>query len=135
MNALRVLLVMLATLPARDDRDTVFRYYLAEAIVAATDDVVEQNTLAKIARWESGYRRDVAACRVNGDHGGAFGSFQVHPRSPQERKAICASLEGSARAALVRIRESIAACGDLTGFVAGKCGVAVSAAKARWGGE
>jgi len=133
--ALRVLLYMLAILPQRDERDVAFRFYLAEAIVESTSDVTEQNTLAKIARWESGYRRDIAACRVNGDHGGAFGSFQVHPRSPQERARICNSLADSARAALIRIRESIAACGDLTGFVSGKCGVAVADAKKRWGGE
>lgn len=133
MTPLRILLVMLALVPQRSDRDVAYRYRLAQAIASVTDDVTEQDTLARIARWESGYRIDIATCHVNGDHGGAFGPFQVHPRSPEERDAVCTHLTEAVRVALDRVRESVAACGDLTGYVSGRCGVAVAEARLRWG--
>jgi hypothetical protein len=92
---------------ARDDR--AYRVELAAAIVSVTDDPWERRQLAKIPRFESNYRRDVGECRVLGKVG-EMGAWQVLPRSHAERETLCVSLEGDARLALERVRESIRIC-------------------------
>lgn len=133
MSALRVLLLMLGLSPARSDADIAHRLELAAAIDAATDDAHLQDVLARIARHESGFRPEVADCRVRGDHGRSLGAFQVQPRTPAERKALCGPLEGQARIALARVEESLAWCGNLNGFTSGRCDRGSRAAKLRSG--
>lgn len=96
-------------LPVRTREDLEVRTELAEAIVAATPSTWERYELAKIARYESSLRRDVADCIVTGPQG-ELGAWQILPRSGAERHALCVSYEGDAAIALERIRESIAAC-------------------------
>jgi len=92
--------------------DWSHRLRIAEAIVAVTDDVEEQLTLAKIARYESAYRLDVADCRVKGSVGEVT-AWQILARSREERASLCVSLEADARLALARVRESTRACRQL----------------------
>jgi len=111
--------------PARDD-ELGFRVELAFGIVDATDDAWERRQLAKLARFESSLREDVARCAVKGA-GGELGSWQVIPRSGEQRRALCASLEDGARVALVHVRESVTHCGHLPGperlamYARGRC--------------
>ncbi len=100
---------------------------LAAAIATWTDATPhEARLLLSIAAHESGFRRDVVQCLVLGDGGRAFGAWQIHPRSPQERRAACA-LGPAARLALARVRESLAACAHLPAperlavFASGSC--------------
>lgn len=109
MKALAVLLFMLRLLPAAGDADVAFRLELAAAIVDATEDEQEQRQLAKIARFESNYRRDVAECKILG-RAGERGAWQILARSGEERARLCVSLVDDARIALERIRESVRAC-------------------------
>lgn len=112
MSMLPVLLFMLRLLAPLGDDDLLFRTELAAAIAAVTDDPQEQRQLAKIARFESSFRRDVAECRKRGT-AGEVTAFQVLARSDAERALLCVSLEGDARVALSRIRESVSACRTL----------------------
>lgn len=112
MTMLHVLLYTLRLLASSGDDDLSLRTDLASAIVAVTDDPQEQRQLAKIARFESSFRRDVAECRKKGA-AGEVSAFQILARSDAERARLCISLEGDARVALGRIRESIAACRSL----------------------
>jgi len=109
---LRVLLYTLRLLAHRGDDDIALRTELAAAIVAVTDDEQEQRQLAKIARFESSYSRDVAECRRKGSVGEVT-AWQILARSDSERSRLCISLEGDARVALARIRESVSACRSL----------------------
>ena len=109
---LRVLLYTLRLLAHRGDDDLALRTELAAAIVAVTDDPQEQRQLAKIARFESSYARDVAECRRKGSVGEVT-AWQILARSDAERARLCISLEGDARVAQGRIRESVAACRSL----------------------
>lgn len=99
---------------------------LARAILAVTDDPHEMMLLARIARFESHFREDVASCAVRGPQG-ELGAWQVLPRSSAEARELCASLEGSARVALSRVRESLRACAHvrpewrLSLYVRGRC--------------
>lgn len=95
--------------PSTWDDDVRLRWALAEAIVAVTDDVEEQLTLARIPRFESAYRRDVADCRVRGTVGEVT-AWQILARSRKERAGLCVSLVDDARVALERVRESVRAC-------------------------
>ncbi len=112
MLVLRVLLYTLRLLAHTGDDDLAFRTKLAAAIVEVTDDPQEQRQLAKIARFESNYRRDVGECRKKGD-AGEVTAWQILARSDAERARLCISLEEDARIALSRIRESVAACAAL----------------------
>lgn len=96
-------------LPAQTDEDLAVRVELAEAIVEATSSPWERYQLAKIARFESNYRRDVADCARKGPQG-ELGAWQILPRSDEERRALCVSYAGDAAIALDRIRESVRAC-------------------------
>jgi len=82
----------------------------AAGIAAVTDVYWEAETLARIARWESGLRRDIADCTVLGKRG-ERSIFQVMPRSNSEKTDLCSSdFTKQARIALARIRESKAVC-------------------------
>ena len=109
VTMLPILLFTLRLLASTGDDDLAFRTDLSSAIVAVTDDAQEQRQLAKLARFESNYRRDVGECRRKGG-AGEVTSFQILARSDAERARLCISLEGDARIALARIRESVAAC-------------------------
>jgi hypothetical protein len=109
----------------------MIRALLAVAIYLTTDATPhEAETLLMIARHESAFARDVVLCQRKGDNGRAHGAWQVHPRSAQEARDAC-DLERAPALALARVRESIAACGDLTRYVSGRCGVGKRAAKMR----
>jgi hypothetical protein len=99
-------------MPIRSPDDGEFRLELATAAAAVTDDLQEQLLLVAIPRWESSYRRDVAECRRLGRQG-ERGAWQILARNDDERSRLCASLEGDARIALARIRESLTACAEL----------------------
>lgn len=105
----RVFALMCALLAVRNDADARLRWDLASGIVAVTDDTHEQDLLASIARWESFYRADVVDCTTLGPQK-ERGAWQVLPRTPAERKRLCVSIEGDARIALGRVRESLTAC-------------------------
>jgi hypothetical protein len=107
VSFLRVLLYTLRLLAHTGDEDLAYRTELAAAI-----DAQEQNQLAKIARYESSFRRDVGECRKRGSVGEVT-AFQILARSDEERSRLCISLEGDARVALTRIRESVRACRHL----------------------
>lgn len=139
MNVLRVLLFTIRLLWHRTDDDIAYRLDLASAIVTVTDDIHEQDLLAKIPRFESSYRRDVGECRVKGA-AGEVTAWQILPRSDAERAKLCVSLVGDARVALARIRESLAACAQLPPderlavYTRGRCSSAEGKrlSKARW---
>lgn len=97
-------------LPPHGDEDLAVRVELATAIVETTSSTWERYQLAKIARYESNLRRDVADCHVTGPQG-ELGAWQILPRSRAERGALCLSYAGDAAIALERIRESVTACG------------------------
>lgn len=121
-----LLAVMLSLMPSRGLRDVALRTEIAEAITAVTDDFQEQLLLASIPRWESSYRRDVVECRLKGPQGEVTG-WQILARNDAERARLCVSLEGDARVALERIRESLKACAALppkwrlSAYTRGRC--------------
>lgn len=83
---------------------------VSEAIAAVTDQPWEAETMARIVRWESGLRKDVADCTVLGKQG-ERGLWQVKPRTSSEKTELCSSdLTKQARIALARIRESKREC-------------------------
>src|SRR5574338_737878 len=82
----------------------------AAAIAAVTDKLWEAETLARIVRWESGLRADVANCTVVGPEG-ERGLWQVKARTNSEKTDLCSDdLVKQARIALARIRESKEEC-------------------------
>ncbi len=82
----------------------------AEGIGSVTDVPWEAETLARIARWESGLKPEVADCTVLGKQG-ERGVFQVKARTPSEKLDLCSSdLAKQARVALARVRESRSEC-------------------------
>lgn len=141
MLALRVLLTMLglATLRGHEDRDFDFRWQLSEAIVNATDDEHEQDVLARIAWFESSYRRSVARCEVLGDGGKSRGVFQTQGMSEADRKAGCGTLPQQVEVALRYVRRSAEMCPKNEGaamlnlYVSGRCDRGLVQARARWG--
>jgi len=102
---------------------------VAAGIAQVTNVLWEAETLARIARWESGLRPQVADCTIVGKIG-ERGIFQVWPRSPSEKVDLCSSdLGKQARIALSRIKESKRICersgyrgADILGvYTHGKC--------------
>lgn len=104
--------VTVQLLPSRGPADLAYRTELVTAVTAVTDDLQEQLLLVAIPRWESSYLPNVGDCRRLGPQG-ERGAWQILPRTEAERTALCVSLEGDARVALARIRESVAACAAL----------------------
>lgn len=123
---------------AYDEQHTVA---IAEAAYEATDDYSELETLMRIARWEGGFRKDIADCVIKGDHGVALGPWQVHYRNDWEKYWLCNDYIFSAKIALERMRESYTWCRKfglkgsdlLSGYTVGKCIKDSPSAKARWG--
>ncbi len=140
MKHIPLILLSLRLLGAKTDDALAFRIELAQAIVDADTTAHEARILMSIARWESGYRRDVANCTVNGDANKAYGPFQVQTRSAKERECICGSLVCAAQVAVKRIRESYALCSylpeqeKLAGYTSGGCSgrKAKAMARTRW---
>lgn len=139
MTFLRVLLAMLSLAPVRGEKDALFRIALAQAIVEATGDVQEQDVLARLAWFESGYRRNVARCEILGDHGRSRGTFQVQGITDADRKASCGGLLEQAKLAVSYMHRSAAACPRNEGamrlavYVSGRCDRGLAQARARWG--
>lgn len=96
-------------LPARDGDEMLLRWELAGAIVAVTDDAQERRQLARLARYESTLRRDVATCATLGPQR-EITPWQILLRPGEDREELCASLEAAAALALDRVRESVRAC-------------------------
>ena len=105
---------------------------LAISAIGSTDATPqERRILLRIAELESGvFRREVATCRVLGRIG-ERGLWQVVARDAAEARELC-DVGRAAAIALQRVRESIAACGDLTGYVSGRCGMGKLEAGRRW---
>lgn len=96
------------------------------AVHGASSDVMERALLVVTASDESALKASIVDCRWRGDRGKARGAWQVHARSPRERKALC-SVATAAPIALARLRESIELCGSwpapqrLAGYASGRC--------------
>ena len=139
MLVVRILLAMLALSPTRGDADTLFRTQIASAILDGTDDVREQEVLLRLAWFESNYRRHVASCAVKGDHGKSLGLFQIQPRSEDDRREACGTLQAQVRVALRFIRRSLEVCAENVGsaklnlYVSGRCDRGHAASRERWG--
>lgn len=119
MDVLRLVLFTLRLLPVSSPLESPawneavhLRYEIAQACAAATPDETERFVCAKIPRYESNYREDVARCRVRGS-AGEVTAWQILARSKEERARLCVSLEEDARVAVERIRESRRACRHL----------------------
>src|SRR5260221_1647691 len=87
-----LLAAMAAMVPVRSQKDWLIREEFAWAIGTLTSDSLEQRLLVRIAAYESGFRPDVADCKVTGDHGASLGAWQVQPRTEQERQDSCSGL-------------------------------------------
>jgi hypothetical protein len=112
MTALALVLLSIRLLAIRNPDDYAMRWRIAEAVQSATDDEHDRRILMSIARWESNYREDVADCRIRGPQS-ELTAWQILPRSPEERTALCVSLADDARIARSRVRESMTACAGL----------------------
>lgn len=126
----------------RGERDVLFRWELAQAIAAATDDEEEQFTLARLAAFEAGFRRNVARCDVKGDHGKSLGEFQIQPMSPKDAEDACSErLSRQVGLALRYMRLSADKCPKNKGaaklhlYVSGRCDAGHVEAARRWGGQ
>lgn len=149
MKFILLVIFMLGLLPSRGPKDFDFRVQLAQAIVAVTDDDVEQLTLVRIAKYESGYRRNVARCETHAkgatmqteDHGKSFGTFQVQPMSGADKKLACGTLEEQAGLALRYMRRSAEMCPKNKGaatlnlYTSGNCNYGLKQSEERWGGQ
>ncbi len=103
----RVFALTAALLQPKEE-ELPFRWELASAIVAVTDDVHEQNLLAKIARFESSYVERIARCdckKHECDKGRSYSSWQL-----LDKPQACESTESAARIALEMVRESVKLC-------------------------
>lgn len=136
MTGLALVILSARLLPLRDADDLAIRHDVAAAILAVTDDEVEQRALLVTAVEESHMRADVLDCRVRGDNGRARSAWQVHPRSREETEALCSSLVEGAAIALDRIRESVRACGRGPGayalYASGSCSRGTRISARRW---
>jgi hypothetical protein len=114
---------------------------IAEAAFQVTQDPAELETMMKIAKWESGFRKDISDCIVKGDGGRALGPWQVRFRGDSEKELLCQDYVSSAKIALDRIRESYVWCSKfgfhgsdlLSGYTIGKCKRNTISAKRRYG--
>lgn len=95
-------------LPATSGEELSMRWPLASAIAMVTDDH-ERRQLARLARFESTFRLDVATCVVHG-RAGEVTAWQLLPRPNESAAELCSSLERGAAVALARVRESVEAC-------------------------
>lgn len=82
---------------------------ILNAIVAVTTEDWEAETLAKIAWWESGFRKEYVSCTVVNSK--ARGAFQVVPFTRSEVLDACSSnFEIQAKLARDRLRSSRTQC-------------------------
>lgn len=140
-TAITIMAIKLAKEISGDHYDESVALEVADAVNEVTSDPSEIETLLKIAKWESGYRRNVANCKVKGDNGDAMGIWQVHPRSKSEAVSLCSSIAESAKIALYRVRESKSACMKkgmkgpalLSGYTIGHCVKVDKHSIMRWG--
>lgn len=138
--AFSLVMLSFAWIPSRGEADVRARLEIAAAIVSTSATSHEARVLMRVAALESGYRADVADCRVTGDAGRAVGPWQHLTRSPAERAELCASVERAAAVALVDVRRSVAACRHLPAaerlavYARGRCDSAAGRrlSRARW---
>ena len=143
-----LLLYMVTLLAPRGEKDVLFRAELATAIVEATPDAEERLTLARLAKFEAGYRRNVARCEVKGDKGKSLGEFQIQPICApdpaipcRDRKLACGSLPEQVGLALRYLRRSAEVCASNVGaaklnlYTSGRCDHGQAASEERWGGQ
>jgi len=137
-NVFIIFLFILELLPGRGLYDISFRYDIAEAIVSVTDNIQEQKTLARIIRWESGYRKNVFRCEKKGDKGKSLGLFQIQPMSEYDKKLACGTLYQQTSLALRYMRRASEMCPDNTGaaklnlYVSGRCNYGIEESRKRW---
>lgn len=124
-------------LPIRSEAAFDFRERLAAAcLLAAGGDLADARQLLKLARYESSFREDVATCAVVGPEG-ELGPFQELP-SWGTRDEVCGSLEGAARVAMRRVRDSRAVCRRLppeerlAAYARGSCSSVEGRRLSRW---
>lgn len=103
---------MTELLPPTAGEELETRRELAVAIRSVTADGQEQRQLARIARFESHFRRDVATCTLLGREGEKT-AWQILARGSAEDRSLCVSFAGDAAIALARVRESTTACRHL----------------------
>jgi hypothetical protein len=112
VEAVKLLIFTLRLLPAPTDAELAYRVELVEACAAVSANKTERYLCAKIPRFESLYRIDVGRCEVKGA-AGELSAWQILPRGEKDKERLCKTLEGDARVAIERIRESRAACRHL----------------------
>lgn len=139
MSALVLLVWSLTLRPIATLDAFMLRWEIATGIVEATEDAEYRHLLMVVANEESQFRRDVADCRVYGDHGRSCGPFQTSYTSDGQRWAICHSSEAAAVVALERMHESEAMCAHLepsarhSGYASGRCGgIGAEISRRRW---
>lgn len=89
--------------------------------------IATEKLLLAIARHESGFRSDVARCRVKGDGGKAHGAYQIHPEGFGSHTAaeVCGSDRLQARLAVkilaryVTMFPSLGIVGAVRGYASG----------------
>lgn len=139
MAFIRVLILMFEIAAPRSDGDILFRHQIANAIATETDDVREQDVLARLAWYEGSFARHVASCRTRGDHGASYGLFQIQPRSPEDKRDACGTLNAQVRVALRYMHRSFDVCSANRGaaklnlYTSGRCDRGYEASKLRWG--
>jgi hypothetical protein len=114
MTLTKALVALFVYLFALHPHNTPYNAPMAEktaaAIAEVTTEMWEAETLARIVRWESGLRDDVANCTVLGPQG-ERGLWQVKPKNASEKTDLCSSdIVKQARIALKRVRESKEEC-------------------------
>lgn len=149
MTLLQAALTYAMKLMASTNHNMPYDQSVMQETVAAIVETVEDGdlqmieTLINIARWESGgFRRDIASCKIRGDHGVVRGLFQIHAINPQEYRDTCSKdYRDQVRAAIFHIQNSADICrmhgykgSDLLAiYTHGSCHRGDQAAKLRWG--
>ena len=130
-----LLLAMAGVVPVRNAADAAYRSEIADALLMLDATAHERALLVRIAGLESSFSRRIAECRYQGregDAGASLGLWQVQPRTQDERELLCGPVLQQAAIALARVRESLASCGDLSGYTCGHCQPSEPKARARW---
>lgn len=99
-------------LPPRSDDELAARYEIAQAAELVAGDGQEERQLVRIARFESGFRRDVITCELLGREGEVT-AWQILVRRGEDASWMCSDVVAGAIVALERLRESVAACRHL----------------------
>ena len=117
-EVLKLVALSLQLVAVKNEAELQYRIDIANAVISVTDSEHEQRVLVSIVRYETSFISRLGApnctcLRNECDNGRAFGAWQIIPRSKREREELCVSLEGDAKLALFRIRESERACWKL----------------------